>query len=92
LQASAGRTARHLNKGKNWIINQALDEYLRKLDREALIAEARRQSLLASPDAENGAVRRPGSGGDGAHRFGPKAVARDQLEFALIPFVNKITN
>jgi predicted transcriptional regulator len=48
------RTARHLNKGKNWIINQALDEYLRKLDREALIAEARRQSLIASRDAENG--------------------------------------
>ena len=31
------RTAKYLKKGKNWIIiNQALDEYLRKVDRETL--------------------------------------------------------
>jgi predicted DNA-binding protein len=42
------RTAKYLKKGKNWIINQALDEYLRKVDRETLAAEARRQSLLVS--------------------------------------------
>ena len=40
------RTAKHLKKGKNWIINQGLDEYLRKVDQETLAAEARRQSLL----------------------------------------------
>jgi predicted transcriptional regulator len=42
------RTARHLKKGKNWIINPALDEYLRKVDRDTLTDEARRQSLAAS--------------------------------------------
>jgi predicted DNA-binding protein len=42
------RTAKHLKKGKNWIINQALDEYLRKIDRDTLAVEARRQSLVAS--------------------------------------------
>src|SRR5215475_2452900 len=42
------RTAKHLKKGKNWIINQALDEYLRKIDRDTLAVEAQRQSLLAS--------------------------------------------
>ena len=42
------RTARHLKKGKNWIINQALDEYLRKVDRDTLADQARRQSLAAS--------------------------------------------
>jgi predicted transcriptional regulator len=51
LQNRLERTAKRLKKGRNWIINQALDEYLRKLDREALVAEARRQSLLAR-DAE----------------------------------------
>ena len=42
------RTAKYLKKGKNWIINQALDEYLRKIDRDTLAVEARRQSLVAS--------------------------------------------
>jgi hypothetical protein len=37
-----------LKKGKNWIINPALDEYLRKVDRDTLTDEARRQSLAAS--------------------------------------------
>ena len=41
-------TARRLNKGKNWVINRALDEYLERHSRTALRAEARRQSLLAS--------------------------------------------
>ena len=41
-------TARRLNKGKNWVINRALDEYLERHSRAALRAEARRQSLLAS--------------------------------------------
>ena len=39
-------TARHLKRGKNWIINHALEEYLGKTGWDALAAEARRQSLL----------------------------------------------
>ena len=46
------RTAKYLKKDKNWIINQALDEYLRKVDRETLASEARRQSFLATRAAE----------------------------------------
>ena len=40
-----------MKKRKNWIINQALEEYLRKVRRESVAAEARRQSLLASDSA-----------------------------------------
>ena len=40
--------AHHMKKGKNWIINRALQEYLARNRYEALAAEARRQSLLAS--------------------------------------------
>ncbi|MGH9722060.1 MAG: CopG family ribbon-helix-helix protein [Bryobacteraceae bacterium] len=36
------------HKGKNWIINRALEEYLIRHRREGLREEARRQSLLAS--------------------------------------------
>jgi predicted DNA-binding protein len=42
------RTARRLKKGKNWIINQALTQYLRKVDRDTLADEPRQQSLVAS--------------------------------------------
>ena len=42
------RTARNLKRAKNWILNRALEEYLNREDVEALSAEARRQSLLAS--------------------------------------------
>ena len=48
LRDRLDETAKHLKKGKNWIINQALDEYLRKWHREALASEARRQSILAN--------------------------------------------
>ncbi len=48
LRARLEQTARQMKKRKNWIINQALDEYLKKVRRESLPAEARRQSLLAS--------------------------------------------
>lgn len=41
-------TARQLKKGKNWVINRAIQEYLDRIHRESLAAEARRQSLLAS--------------------------------------------
>lgn len=37
-----------MGRGKNWIINRALEQYLNKTGREALAAEARRQSLVAS--------------------------------------------
>ena len=48
LRIRLEETARYLKKGKNWIINRALEEYLEKTNGEALAAEARRQSLLAS--------------------------------------------
>lgn len=40
--------ARQTGKGKNWILNQALREYLERMRERSLVAEARRQSLLAS--------------------------------------------
>ncbi len=48
LRVRLERTARHMGRGKNWIINRALEQYLNKTGREALAAEARRQSLVAS--------------------------------------------
>jgi predicted DNA-binding protein len=48
LRIRLERTARHMGRGKNWLINRALEEYLNKVGREALAAEARRQSLAAS--------------------------------------------
>lgn len=48
LKARLDEAALRLKKGKNWIINQALDEYLSRNSLEALRVEARRQSLLAS--------------------------------------------
>jgi predicted DNA-binding protein len=48
-------------KGKNWILNQALREYLDRMREDSLAAEARRQSLLASgrdtPEAQFWASR-----------------------------------
>jgi len=41
-------TSRRVKKGKNWIITQALEVYLAKLDRKSIADEARRQSLVAS--------------------------------------------
>jgi predicted transcriptional regulator len=46
LKARLEATARQMNKGKNWILNRALEEYL--VRHESLAAEARRQSLLAA--------------------------------------------
>jgi predicted DNA-binding protein len=48
LKESLEETARRLNKGKNWVITEALKEYLDRRNREAFPAEARRQSILAS--------------------------------------------
>jgi predicted DNA-binding protein len=49
-------------KGKNWILNQALREYLDRMREDYLAEEARRQSLLASarsaPEAEFWAAQR----------------------------------
>ncbi len=42
------RTARALHQGKNWIIKEALEAYLQKLEYSMIEKEARRQSLLAS--------------------------------------------
>lgn len=39
--------ARRTNKGKNWILNRALEEYLDRHSLAHLREEARRQSLLA---------------------------------------------
>lgn len=47
LRVRLERTARHMGRRKNWIINRALEEYLNKTGRDALAAEARRQSLVA---------------------------------------------
>lgn len=41
-------TARRLGRGKNWIVVQALEEYLAKGDDRAFVEEARRQSVRAS--------------------------------------------
>ena len=41
-------TARSVNKGKNWVLTRALEEYLDRHSQVGLRAEARRQSQLAS--------------------------------------------
>jgi predicted DNA-binding protein len=52
-------------KGKNWILNQALREYLDRMRQDSLAAEARRQSLLAggrtAPEAQFWAAQADGS-------------------------------
>ncbi len=48
LKRRLENAARRMNKRKNWIINRAIEEYLRGYSRTQLRAEARRQSLLAS--------------------------------------------
>lgn len=42
------KASRKLQRGKNWIINHALEEYLAKLGQQKLMDEAHRQSVLAS--------------------------------------------
>ena len=48
LRSSLDRASRRMSKGKNWIIKQALAEYLQRHDMDLLRAEARRQSIAAS--------------------------------------------
>jgi predicted DNA-binding protein len=40
------KTASRLSRGKNWVIARAIEEYLARVNRDDLAAEARRQSLL----------------------------------------------
>jgi predicted DNA-binding protein len=51
LRERLERTAKHLKKGKNSIIVEALDEYLKKTDPVAFAEEARRQSSIAAAAA-----------------------------------------
>ncbi len=45
LRAELDAAAKSLHRGKNWVIAQALREYLARLQHDALAQEARRQSL-----------------------------------------------
>ena len=55
LREKLEASTRKLHRGKNWIISQALREYLTKLQRDELAEEARRQSLLAKTSEEDSA-------------------------------------
>ena len=48
LKSLLASTSRQMKKPKNWIVNQALREYLQVHNRELFLAESRRQSILAS--------------------------------------------
>lgn len=48
LAQRLARAASHMARGKNWIITQALEEYLARVNREDLAAEAKRQSLIVA--------------------------------------------
>ncbi len=48
LRVRLEQASRYLKRGKNWVINRALEDYLDKVGHDALAAEARRQSLVAS--------------------------------------------
>ena len=48
LRRSLEQRAKKEQRGKNWIINRALEEYLNENDRVQLALEARRQSLVAA--------------------------------------------
>ena len=48
LRLQLDHAAHRLHRGRNWIVSQALLEYLAKLGESKLVAEAQRQSLIAS--------------------------------------------
>jgi len=48
LALRLARAASRMARGKNWIITQALEEYLARVNQEGLAAEARRQSLIVA--------------------------------------------
>ena len=55
LRLQLDHAAQRLHRGKNWIVSQALQEYLAKLGESKLVNEAQRQSLLAKQaDANEG--------------------------------------
>jgi predicted DNA-binding protein len=66
LRARFESAASQSGKGKNWILNQALREYLDRMREDSLAAEARRQSLLAcgktTPEERFWAARADDSG------------------------------
>jgi predicted transcriptional regulator len=51
LRARLEEAAEQLQRGKNRIIIEALEEFLDKVSRQRFLDEARRQSLLASADS-----------------------------------------
>ncbi len=53
LKKKLAQAAHSVGKEQSWIVIQALQDYLEKLDRHCLVEEARRQSLLASRHATN---------------------------------------
>ncbi|WP_267257029.1 CopG family ribbon-helix-helix protein [Coxiella endosymbiont of Ornithodoros maritimus] len=53
LKDQLDRAASVLHRGKNWIIVQALQDYLGKVDDRFLVKEARRQSIMASQGYSN---------------------------------------
>jgi predicted transcriptional regulator len=48
LRQALERRAKKEKRGKNWIISRALEDYLGQEKRDSMIAEARRQSLIAA--------------------------------------------
>lgn len=46
LSEKLERVAHNLNRGKNWIISEAVRRYLEQLENPNLVQEAKRQSLL----------------------------------------------
>lgn len=48
LSRALARKARSTKRGKNWVIKEALELYLLGSSQDALRAEARKQSILAS--------------------------------------------
>lgn len=48
LRQALERKARQENRGKNWIISRALENYLEHDENEKLVVEAQRQSLIAA--------------------------------------------
>lgn len=48
IREELDKASHTLHRGKNWIIIHALEAYLSKLDKNNLVKEAQRQSILAS--------------------------------------------
>lgn len=48
LRLQLDHASQRLHRGRNWIINQAIAEYLAKLGENRIVNEARKQSIRAS--------------------------------------------